>query len=694
MPEHKYTNALIHEKSPYLLQHAHNPVDWHPWGDDVFQKAKEQNKPVLVSIGYATCHWCHVMEKESFEDPKLAELLNANFLPIKIDREERPDIDSIYMKAVQALGIQGGWPLNVFSTPEGIPFYGGTYFPPVQRYNMPSFADVLHFLSNTWNNEQDKIKKQCKSLVEAIQQDSEKTMEGSVDSFSFAGEDRIVPIYERSYDNLNHGFTFQPQNKFPPSMGLSFLLRFHHRTGHEKSLSMVTNTLRAMKNGGIYDQIGGGLSRYSTDYRWLVPHFEKMLYDNALFVTALIEAFQITGKREFADDANDVLQYIDRDMTSGEGAFYSAEDADSEGVEGKFYVWKKTEIENILDRQTASVAIPYYNVTDQGNFEHSNILHVRCPLEQLAKEQGLPETTARELIDKARVRLLEERSKRIRPLLDDKVLTSWNGLMISAMAKTGRVLEDEDRIRKAERAVDFIFREMRTPEGKLLRRHREDEARYDGYLYDYTSMAVACLDLYEATYKPEYVRHAFELMTRVEDKFSSESAYHETADDAETLIIRQITAYDGVEPSGNSNAALALLRLSAYRADPALEERAVNIFRTFQDDVMDYGLNTPFLLQAFHLFLGGLKEVAVVGRKGDPSTKEMLGFIRQGFFPNAVFAFAYEDSLAEAAKDIPLLAGRKSVDGKATAYVCRRGACLAPVNSTIDLEKLLNEDYK
>lgn len=694
MPEHKYTNALIHEKSPYLLQHAHNPVDWHPWGEEVFQKAKEQNKPVLVSIGYATCHWCHVMEKESFEDPKLAELLNANFLAVKIDREERPDIDSIYMQAVQALGTQGGWPLNVFSTPQGIPFYGGTYFPPVQRYNMPSFADVLHFLSNTWNNEQDKIKKQCTSLVEAIQQQSVQTMNGSADSFSFAGEDRIVSVYERSYDNLNHGFTFQPQNKFPPSMGLSFLLRYHHRTGHEKSLLMVKNTLRAMKNGGIYDQIGGGLSRYSTDYRWLVPHFEKMLYDNALFVIALAETCQVTDEKEFADYANDVLQYIDRDMTSEEGAFYSAEDADSEGVEGKFYVWKKTEMENILDRQTASVAIPYYNITDQGNFEGNNILHVRRPLDHLAKEQGLPETAAKELIAKARAQLLQERSKRIRPLLDDKVLTSWNGLMISAMAKTGRILEDEDRIRKAERAVDFIFRKMRTPEGKLLRRYREGEARYNGYLYDYTSMAVACLDLYEATYKPKYIRHAFELMTRVEKNFSSESAYHETADDAETLIVRQVTAYDGVEPSGNSNAALALLRLSAYRADPALEERAVKIFRTFHDGIMEYGLNTPSMLQAFHLFLGGLKEVAVVGRKEEPSTEEMLRFIRQGFFPNAVFAFAYEDNLEEAAKDVPLLAGRKVIDGKATAYVCRRGACLAPVTSTSDLEKLLNEDYK
>ena len=677
-----HTNQLIHEKSHYLLQHAHNPVDWRPWGKEAFQIAKEQNKPLLVSIGYATCHWCHVMERESFEDPELAEQLNAEFVCIKVDREERPDVDSIYMQAVHAMGQQGGWPLNVFVTPDGLPFYGGTYFPPAPKYNMPSFSDVLEFLSNTWKNEQEKVARQSQALIAHLRQTAEKEITG--DTLDFDGEDKTAKLYESHYDSLNHGFQFQSQNKFPPSMGLSLLLRHHHRTGHEPSRRMTENTLRAMKNGGIYDQIGGGLSRYSTDYRWLVPHFEKMLYDNALFVTALIETHQVTGLPEFAEYANDVLTYIGRDMTSPEGAFYSAEDADSEGVEGKFYVWTQEEIETVLGRQTASIAIPYYNVTPHGNFEHKNIPHLTRGTEELARTMGLEESVVKTELAKARALLLETRSKRTRPLLDDKVLTSWNGLMISAMAKTGRILEDANHIRRAEKATDFIFKRLRKPDGTLLRRYRDNDARYDGYLFDYTSMAVACLDLYETTYDAKYIRQAQELMLTVEKKFASDGAYYETASDGENLIVRQVTGYDGVEPSGNSSAALALLRLSAYLVDPVLEQKAEKIFRVFHEDLMEYGLNSSFMMQALHLHLGGLKEVAVIGRRN--SADDMLKTIRKGFFPNAVFAFAYEDEKT----GIPLLDGRKTIDGKTTAYVCRRGTCLAPVTSSEDLVKLLN----
>jgi uncharacterized protein len=691
MTDHLYTNQLIHEKSPYLLQHAHNPVNWYAWGEEPFKIAREKNIPVLVSIGYATCHWCHVMERESFEDPELAKLLNSHFISIKVDREERPDIDSIYMQALQNLGQQGGWPLNVFITPDGIPFYGGTYFPPERRHNLPSFGDVLLFLNNTWQNEYEKVEKQGAALIQAIRNSSAKeTKTGPLDTLDFDGEDKAAELFGRHYDSLNHGFAFQQQNKFPPSMGLSLLLRHYHRTGEAHSLTMTENTLRAMKNGGIYDQIGGGLSRYSTDYKWLVPHFEKMLYDNALFVTALIETYQVTGKPEFAEYANDVLQYIDRDMTSDQGAFFSAEDADSEGVEGKFYVWTKEEVEQLLGRKTASIAAPYYDVTAQGNFEGKNILNVKTSVPELAKELRIEESTIREELDKAREQLLEVRSKRIRPLLDDKILTSWNGLMISAMAKTGRLLDDASRIEKAEKAMRFILTELRQPDGKLLRRYREGESRYDGYLFDYTSTAVACLDLYEATYNGDYVRHARDLMQRVEEKFASDGAYYETASDAENLIVRQISGYDGVEPSGNSNAAMAFLKLSAYLADPALAKNAERIFTTFHEDVMEYGLNSAFMMQALHLYLGGLKEVAIVGPRNHPSTDTMLKTIRNGFFPNAVFAFSYADEVDKAAVDIPLLAGRKLVDGKATAYVCRQGTCLAPVTSVENLIKLLN----
>ena len=685
-----HTNQLIHEKSPYLLQHAHNPVNWFPWGEEPFKIAQEKNLPLLVSIGYATCHWCHVMERESFEDPDLAKLLNANFVSIKIDREERPDIDSIYMKAVQAVGQQGGWPLNVFITPEGVPFYSGTYFPPEKRFNLPSFTDVLIFLTKTWINEPEKIKKQSEALATVIRESSEREATAeTIESLDFDGENKAANLYESHYDNLNHGFRFQPQNKFPPSMGLSMLLRHYHRTGTTSSLEMTQSTLRAMKWGGIYDQIGGGLSRYSTDYRWLVPHFEKMLYDNSLFITALIETFQVTENPEFSDYANDVLNYIDKDMTSAEGAFFSAEDADSEGVEGKFYIWSKEEIESILGRQTSSIFIPFFNITKDGNFEQKNILNQTRTYQELAKELGLTEDTVITELSSARKKLLQERSKRIRPSLDDKVLTSWNGLMISAMAKTGRVLEDADRIAKAEKAMKFILTTLKTPEGKLLRRFREGEARYNGYLFDYSSIAVACLELYEATYNKDYVIEARDLMQIVEEKFSSDGAYYETAVDAEKLIVRQISGYDGVEPSGNSNAALAFLKLGAYLANPNLIRSAEKTFLAFYKELTEYGINSSFMMQALHLYLGGLKEVAIIGKKNDPSTKEMLKTIRSKFFPNAVFTFSYEDELIKNSADIPLLAKKTIVGGKATAYVCQLGTCLAPVNSPEDLVNLL-----
>ncbi|MBC8283184.1 MAG: thioredoxin domain-containing protein [Nitrospinae bacterium] len=694
MPQHNYTNELIKEKSPYLLQHAHNPVNWYPWGDEPFRIAKEKNIPVLVSIGYATCHWCHVMERESFEDAVLAAVLNESFVCIKVDREERPDVDSIYMQAVQALGQQGGWPLNVFLTPDGIPFYGGTYFPPERRQNLASFLDVLQFLIDTWNNEQDKITKQTKALVDYIRQSSTREKNNAdLDDLSFDGEEKAQELFENHYDKLNHGFQFQSQNKFPPSMGLSLLLRQHHRTGNTNSLIMTENTLKAMKFGGIYDQIGGGLSRYSTDYKWLVPHFEKMLYDNALFATALIEAYQVSGKEEFADFANDLLHYIDRDMTSEEGAFFSAEDADSEGVEGKFYVWSKEEIEKILGRKTASVAIPFYNVTERGNFEGKNILHLTRGSETVAEEVGINHKSFLIELKSAREKLLEVRSQRIRPLLDDKILTSWNSLMISAMAKTGRVLEDTDRIGKAAKAMQFLLEKLRTSDGKMLRRYREGEARYDGYLFDYSATAVACLDLYEATYDPLYIETARELMQRVVEKFSSNNgAFHETASDAEELLVRQISGSDGVEPSGNSSAAMAFLKLSAYLIDPELTQKAENIFLSFYDELMEYGLNSAYMLQALHLYLGGLKEVAIVGKKNDATTQDFLTTIRKGFFPNSVFAFSYEEDVDINAKTIPLLEGRKLQNGKATAYVCRQGTCLPAVQTSEELVKLLSYD--
>ncbi|MFQ5482105.1 MAG: thioredoxin domain-containing protein [Nitrospinaceae bacterium] len=685
-----HTNRLAREKSPYLLQHAHNPVDWYPWGPEAFALARQTKKPLLVSIGYATCHWCHVMERESFEDPGTAEIINQYFVPVKVDREERPDVDGIYMKAVQALGQQGGWPLNVFVTPEGIPFYGGTYFPPVGRYNLPSFTDVLKFLHKTWQEEPEKVEKQSRALIDHLRQTGERQApkgDAAAKLQGFHGEDKTAEAYEKFYDPLHHGFKFQAQNKFPPCMGLSLLLRRHHRTGHGKSLEMVENTLQAMRRGGIYDQIGGGLSRYSTDYRWLVPHFEKMLYDNALFVTSLVECHQVTGTRAYRQFAEDVLEYIDRDMTHPDGGFYSAEDADSEGVEGKFYVWTQQEIEDILGRETASVAIPFFNVSPGGNWEGKNILHVTRSQETLAREQGLRGDYVEDALDGARRALLAARQQRVRPLLDDKILTSWNGLMISAMARAGRVFKDPDRVGKARRAMEFVWDRLRTADGKLLRRWREGEARYDGYLFDYTAIALAAAELYEATFDPEFALRARGLMQAVEDRFAGPGAYFETTKDGEDLIMRQVSGYDGVEPSGNSNACMVLLKLAAWFQEPAYEEKAETLFRSFQDDLTEYGLNSPFMMQALHLYAGGKKEVALIGVRGHPSTGELLDGVSRGFFPNAVFAFAHED---DPGKDrLPLLAGKKAVQGRAAAYVCQRGTCLPPVTSMQELHNLL-----
>jgi len=433
MTAYPFTNKLVHEKSPYLLQHAHNPVDWHPWGNEAFEKAKNEDKLLLVSIGYATCHWCHVMERESFEDPELAAYLNAHFVPVKVDREERPDVDKIYMDSLHALGQQGGWPLNMFVTPEGKPVTGGTYFPPKPLYGRKSFRELLETLASIWKNEREKIFSTADQLTAHLKQKAVSTAGGHPE-LNWEAEEQAVTQFRDSFDSRHGGFKQQQQNKFPPSMGLMLLLRHFHRTGNEHSLEMVEKTLQKMFAGGIYDQLGGGLSRYSTDYEWLVPHFEKMLYDNSLFVWALIETFQITKNPLYETAVRDVLTYVARDMTSPEGAFFSAEDADSEGVEGKFYVWSKAEILEILGPENGELACAFWDITENGNFEGNNIPNRPRSDEDVAEQFRITTDEMRIQLRTAREKLMAVRSKRVRPLLDDKVLTSWNALMISAFA--------------------------------------------------------------------------------------------------------------------------------------------------------------------------------------------------------------------------------------------------------------------
>ena len=689
MTAYAFTNKLVNEKSPYLLQHSHNPVDWHPWGTAAFKKAKVEDKLLLVSIGYATCHWCHVMERESFEDPDLAAYLNAHFVPVKVDREERPDVDKIYMDALHALGQQGGWPLNMFVTPEGKPVTGGTYFPPRPMYGRKSFRELLENMALIWKNEREKIFSTADQLAAHLQQKAVPVTARS-SQLDWEAEEQTVAQFRETYDSLHAGFKQQSQNKFPPSMGLMLLLRYFHRTGNTSSLEMVEKTLQKMFAGGIYDQLGGGLSRYSTDYEWLVPHFEKMLYDNSLFVWALIETFQITKNPLYEIAVRDVLTYVERDMTSPEGAFFSAEDADSEGVEGKFYVWSKAEVLEILGTESGELACVYWDITEHGNFEESSIPNRPHSDEDMAAQFRITPGEMHIKLRTAREKLMGVRSKRIRPLLDDKVLTSWNALMISAFARASRVFNDYDFEKIATRSADFIFNNLFNDSGRLLRRWRDGEARFPAYLCDHAQLAVACLDLYETTYDPQWFRKAAELSNEINRLFRNEDGpYYDTGNDGEVLLTRNADGYDGVEPSGNSSLAQAFLRLRAYGLAPQYYDDAQRIFWSFAQYLEQAGASFSAMLGALHFNLSGAKEVVISGRRGEAETELLLAEVRHEYHPNIVVTFVENGGSPETEKIIPLAAGRTMVNDSATAYVCQNQTCQIPVHTVEELRKLL-----
>ena len=689
MTLYSFSNKLIHEKSPYLLQHAHNPVNWYPWGTAAFEKAKSEDKLLLVSIGYATCHWCHVMERESFEDPELAGFLNAHFVPVKVDREERPDVDKIHMDALHALGQQGGWPLNMFVTPEGKPITGGTYFPPQPMYGRKSFRELLETLASIWKDEREKIFTTADQLTAHLQQKAVPTAEGHPE-LNWEAEEQTVTLFRESYDSQHGGFKQQQQNKFPPSMGLMLLLRHYKRTGDAHSLEMVEKTLQKMFAGGIYDQLGGGLSRYSTDHEWLVPHFEKMLYDNSLFVWVLIETFQITKKHLYENAVRDILNYVARDMTSPDGAFFSAEDADSEGVEGKFYVWSKAEVLKILGAESGELACAFWDITEHGNFEGSSIPNRPRSDEDVAAQFRITPEEMRKTLRTAREKLLAVRSKRVRPLLDDKVLTSWNALMISAFARASRVFNDPEFEKMATRAADFIFNNLIDDSGRLLRRWREGEARFPAYLCDHAQLAVACLDLYETTYDPAWFRKAVELSDEINRLFRNEDGpYYDTGIDGEVLLTRNAEAYDGVEPSGNSSLAQAFLRLRAYGLAPQYYEDAQRIFRSFAPHLEQAGVSFSAMLCGLHFSLSSAKEVVISGRRGEAETELLLAELRCEYHPNIVVSFVENGKNPETEKIIPLASGRAMVNDCATAYVCQNQTCQIPVHSVDELRQLL-----
>lgn len=679
-------NQLAKEKSPYLLQHANNPVDWFAWGKEAFRKAKQENKLIFLSIGYSACHWCHVMEKESFEDPEVAGLLNRDFVSIKVDREERPDIDRIYMTAVQALAGSGGWPLSVFLTPEGKPFTGGTYFPPEDRGGRPGMKTILPRLVHLWKDKQAEVENTGAELTRILDARAA-TAEGSVDESLLH---KAFQQFEANFDPQHGGFGGAP--KFPRSHELSFLLSYGFRTKKSQAYAMVKSTLDAMARGGVYDHVGGGFHRYSTDEKWLVPHFEKMLYDQALLAKTYLEGYQVTKNPFFAGAAKDTFNYVLRDMTHPEGGFYSAEDADSEGEEGKFYVWRPKEIDETLGKG-AALFKEFYGVSEEGNFEHAtSVLHTPLSVEAFAEKKGADLSRLLKILNEGKEKLFEARKKRIPPYKDDKILTAWNGLMISALAYGARVLNEPRYLDAAKRSAGFLLKNL-VKDNRLLRRFREGEAAVFGFQDDYSFFVAGLIDLYESTFEVEWLEEAKRRMDQMIELFWDDASggFFYTANDAEPLILRQKEYYDGAVPSGNSAACLSLVRLSHMLGDSSLEQRAQRTFRS-NPQIQEFPMGFPSMFRAFDFALGPTREIVLAGKKGSKDFDAAARFIREGFHPRQVVLYHPEgEEAGRIEKLAAFLKGQDSKDGKVTAYVCHNHRCESPATDLTQLRKLLAE---
>ncbi|PYQ07605.1 MAG: hypothetical protein DMF83_09050, partial [Acidobacteria bacterium] len=683
----KHTNRLIGATSPYLLQHAHNPVDWFPWGEEALARAREQGKPILLSIGYSACHWCHVMERESFEDEAIADLMNRHFVSIKVDREERPDLDDVYMAATLAMNQgQGGWPMTVFLTPDQEPFFAGTYFPPEDRWGRPGFATVLERIAELWAKDRESVKEQGAQLAEYLRENAQAAPGGAV------GEEALRAAAEqlgREFDAQWGGFG--PAPKFPPSAGLSLLLRVHRRFGDESALEMVRKTLDAMARGGMYDQVGGGFARYSTDARWLVPHFEKMLYDNAQLARAYLEGFQATGEDLYRRVAAETLDYVRREMTDRAGGFYSATDADSEGEEGKFFVWTPAEVRDAMgpgDGELARRFCAYYDVTEAGNWEGKSIPNAPRPLEEVARELGITAAELERSLADARARAYAARQKRVAPSLDDKVLTAWNGLMISAFAEGFRALGDARYLAAARQAADFLLTALRRPDGRLLRTWRAGRAHLDAYLEDYAFLAEALVDLYEAGGAPKYLDEAAALADRIREDFAAEEGgFFSTARGHESLIVRPREGHDGAIPSANAAAAMALARLSYHLDRPDLREEAVRAVRAWGKPIGRQPRSFAKGLAVVDFLLEGPVELALVGTAGEAGFDALRREIGPRYLPNRIVA--HHDPAAGEARS-PLLRGKALVGGRAALYVCRGYACQRPVTDPAKVSEALD----
>ncbi|MBD3288667.1 DUF255 domain-containing protein [candidate division KSB1 bacterium] len=678
----KHTNKLIHETSPYLLQHAHNPVNWYPWDEEALERSATENKPIFLSIGYSACHWCHVMEKESFEDEDIARILNEHFINIKVDREERPDIDEIYMTAVQLMNQHGGWPLSVWLTPDRKPFFGGTYFPPEDRMGRMGFKNLLKRITELWQqknedllNSADEIAKHLHTVNKAKSSDFEIDPQVWDQAFSEA---------EKNYDPQFGGFGHAP--KFPQAIELSFLMRYYFHTAQKQALDIAESSLRGMMYGGIRDHIGGGFHRYSTDRHWLVPHFEKMLYDNALLTIAYLEAFQLTGHHSYADTAAGILDYVLHEMAAPEGGYYSSQDADSEGQEGKYFVWSRQEVESILNKQVARIFCDFYGVTKNGNWDGVNILHQRRTVEMVARDYNMSPENLHSQLEQARQTLLSARQRRIPPDTDDKILTAWNSLMISAMCKGYQVLADEKYLRSAETSVQFIFQNLYKKE-KLLRSYRSGQSKFDAYLSDYAFLTAALLDLYETTFDMDYLQHAFSLNDRMIDKFWDQKAsgFYFTAHDHEQLLIRSRKAHDSAVPSGNSVAISNLLRIAAFQGNDRFRQMALDAAKLSAEQLQRLPFGFPSLISSFDFLWGESKEIVITGSRNSQQTQEMKAGILHKYLPNKILV--HSDLKNGSNLSLPVLEGKESPEDRSLIYVCENYTCKQPFSTIKEFEE-------
>lgn len=674
----QYTNRLILEPSPYLLQHAHNPVNWYPWGDEAFARAKKENKPVFLSIGYSTCHWCHVMERESFEDSAIAEYLNRHYIAIKVDREQRPDVDGIYMTAVQMLTGRGGWPMSVWLTPARSPFYGGTYFPPRDgmRGQQTGLLTLLTRLQTVYHQEPNQVATVAKKLTQGIQ--SAVVPKVSAEHPTQTALTQAAEHFKARFDTQYGGFGQAP--KFPRSVSLEFLLRYSRRTDDPEIQNMVVRTLEAMATGGIYDQVGGGFHRYATDQKWRVPHFEKMLYDNALLAVAYLEGYQITGREDFARIAQEVLEYLDREMSAPGGGFYSATDADSEGEEGTFFTWTLPELDQLLSQRQLRLVQSHYGVTLQGDFEGTNILHVARPLETVAKELDLSLEQARRERQEARAILYRARQQRRALHTDTKVLVAWNGLAISAFARGAHILNVPDYAQRATRAATFLLTQVKR-DGRLQRSTLGTLIGGGAYLNDYACLIAGLLDLYEVTFELRWLQEAIALQALQDTHFwdSKNGGYFLAADDAEQLLAREKPAYDGAEPSGNAVAAHNLLRLAEWTLNADYRRRAQRCFKAFASELNQRPTSMPRLLSALDFSLDRPKEIAIIKASTNDTVEPFLEQLRRHFLPNRVVTIVTQgDELATHQQLVPWLEAKRAINGKVTAYVCEQHVCSLP----------------